>query len=73
MFDFDKNIKEEAFGSGGDSADIGIKSDVMTDAELATFLSTGSKTYGKSAYMLIYERKSKKNLREVAKLDQNEE
>jgi hypothetical protein len=41
----------------------------MTDAELATFLSTGSKTYGKSAYMLIYERKSKKNLREVAKLD----
>lgn len=44
---------------------MGSKSDVMTDAELAAFLSTGSKTYGKSAYMLIYERKSKKNLREV--------
>lgn len=65
IFDFDKNIKEEAFGSGGDSADLGKASDAMTDAELAQFLSTGSKAYGKSAYMLIYERKSKKNIREV--------
>ena len=35
IFDFEKNIKEEAFGSGGDSADLGKTSDAMTDAELA--------------------------------------
>lgn len=37
----------------------------MTDAQLAAFLSGGgggTKTYGKSAYVLFYERKSKKNL-----------
>ena len=37
----------------------------MTDAELASFLASGAQTYGKSAYMLVYERKSKKNLREI--------
>ena len=37
----------------------------MTDAELASFLASGAQAYGKSAYMLVYERKSKKNLHEV--------
>jgi len=36
----------------------------MTEAELAAFLASGAQSYGKSAYMLIYERKSKKNLTE---------
>jgi len=34
----------------------------MTDAELTAFLSSGAQSYGKSAYMLIYERKSKRDL-----------
>ena len=45
----------------------------MTDAELAQFLSTGSQSYGKSAYMLVYERKSKKNIHEVVANDKGEE
>jgi len=38
----------------------------MTDVELTAFLSAGAQSYGKSAYMLIYERKSKKNLTEFS-------
>jgi len=34
----------------------------MSDKDLAAFLSAGSQSYGKSAYMLIYERKSKKKI-----------
>jgi hypothetical protein len=45
----------------------------MTDAELATFLASGSQTYGKSAYMLVYERKSKKDLHEVVANGDKEE
>jgi hypothetical protein len=37
----------------------------MTDAELSQFLESGSQSYGQSAYMLFYERKSKKSLHEV--------
>jgi hypothetical protein len=37
----------------------------MTDAELSQFLESGSQSYGQSAYMLIYERKSKKSLHEI--------
>jgi hypothetical protein len=67
-FNFDKDLKAEAFGvSAGEKDDEGgeRKSDAMTDAELASFLAGGAKTYGKSAYMLVYERKSKKSLHEV--------
>jgi hypothetical protein len=38
----------------------------MDDKELTSFLASGSQTYGKSAYMLIYERKSKKDLHEFS-------
>jgi hypothetical protein len=34
----------------------------MTDDALAQFLSSGGNLYGKSAYVLVYERRSKKNL-----------
>jgi hypothetical protein len=46
----------EAFG--GDKA--GLK-----DNEMAAFQSDTTGNYGKSAYMLIYERKHKKQIREV--------
>jgi hypothetical protein len=65
-FNFDKDLKDEAFGqapAGGEGA--AKSSDAMTDAELAQFLSVGGQSYGKSAYMLVYERKSKKNIHEV--------
>jgi hypothetical protein len=37
----------------------------LSDKELAAFLSSGSQSYGKSAYMLIYERKSKKEIEQL--------
>ena len=54
-------MKNEAFGGEKDSTK---KSDTMTDTELTSFLESSSQSYGKSAYMLIYERKSKKVLTE---------
>lgn len=45
----------------------------MTDAELASFLASGAQTYGKSAYMLVYERKSKRSLHEVVAEEGKEE
>ena len=66
-FFFDKDLKAEAFGEASGEAEGGErKSDAMTDAELASFLTSGAQTYGKSAYMLVYERKSKKNLHEIS-------
>lgn len=62
IFLFDKNIEKEAFG--GDQTSKNTASDAMSDADLANFLSTGSGAYGKSAYMLFYERKKKRNLTE---------
>jgi hypothetical protein len=62
-FSFNADLQKEAFG--GDHQSSSKNSDAMTDAEVATFLSSGGSTYGKSAYMLIYERKSKNNLKEV--------
>ena len=50
------NMPGEAFG--GDKA--GLK-----DNEMAAFQSDTTGNYGKSAYMLIYERKHKKQIREV--------
>ena len=60
-FKFD-DLKSEAFGSGGEEKGENKTSDAMTDSELTAFLASGSQSYGKSAYMLIYERKSKKDL-----------
>lgn len=62
-FSFNADLQKEAFG--GDHESSGKNSDAMTDAELSAFLGSGGSTYGKSAYILIYERKSKKNLKEV--------
>ena len=62
-FNFAANLKNEAFGGGQDTAKT---SDAMTDAELSAFLSAGTETYGQSAYMLVYERKTKRNLREYS-------
>ena len=45
----------------------------MTDDALAQFLSSGGNSYGKSAYVLVYERRSKKNLVEYQKNEQGEE
>lgn len=74
QFNFDKDLKAEAFGESPAEAEGGDrKSDAMTDAELASFLASGSKTYGKSAYMLVYERKSKKSLHEIVVVDGQEE
>ena len=44
----------------------------MTDDELGKFLSLGSGGYGKSAYMLFYERKKKKNLTEYIDEEQTQ-
>lgn len=45
----------------------------MTDGDYAAFLAGGGQTYGKSAYMLVYERKSKKNIHEVEHNEKGEE
>lgn len=64
-FNFNTEMKNEAFG-GDPEANSGSKNaDGMTDADFAAFLSSAGQSYGKSAYMLIYDRKSKKDLREV--------
>jgi len=60
-FSFEKDLKNEAFGGSTESKST-TSGDALTDAELTAFLSSGSQSYGKSAYMLIYERKSKRNL-----------
>lgn len=58
-FSFEKDLKNEAYGGDRDSKMTG---DAMSDTELTAFLSSGAQSYGKSAYMLIYERKSKRDL-----------
>lgn len=70
-FDFKGDLVSEAFG-GDPAATEAATGDAMTEAQLAAFLTSGAQSYGKSAYMLIYERKSKKNLREHTK-DENGE
>ena len=73
---FKKKLEEEAFGTK-DMENTNATSDAMTDEQLAAFLSGAaggqSKTYGKSAYMLVYERKSKKALRVIEMKDGKEE
>jgi hypothetical protein len=61
-FNFAANLVKESFGGAEEQSN--KTSDTMTDEELNKFLSSGTSSYGKSAYMLIYERKSKKNLRD---------
>jgi len=63
-FNFERDLKSESFG--GDGEQNNTASDAMSDAELTAFLSSGTQSYGKSAYMLIYERMSKKGLHEAA-------
>jgi ubiquitin carboxyl-terminal hydrolase 9/24 len=62
-FNFSGDLVNEAFGGDRDSTK--ASSDAMSDKEWTTFLSSGNQSYGKSAYMLIYERKSKKNLVQI--------
>lgn len=60
-------MEKEAYGTK-DTTSGNATSDAMTDEQLASFLMSGGgglKTYGKSAYMLVYERLSKKDLRVV--------
>jgi ubiquitin carboxyl-terminal hydrolase 34 len=71
IFSFDKNIEKEAFGGDQTSKSSGT-TDAMSDADLANFLSSGSGSYGKSAYMLFYERKKKHNLTEYTDDEQKE-
>ena len=59
---FEKNYMPDAFG--GDSGAKTTGED-MSMSEVTAFLASGQQSYGKSAYMLIYERKSKKPLTEV--------
>lgn len=60
------DLKKEAFG-GDQSSAAGAKGDAMSDEALAQYLSAGGNSYGKSAYVLVYERRSKKNLVEYHK------
>ena len=60
-----RDLEKEAFGGDQESSNKGT-GDALSDQELATFLASGAQSYGKSAYMLIYERKSKKNLSELS-------
>ena len=53
-----KDLEQEAFG--GDSTG-------LTNAEMDAYLTSDDKKYGKSAYMLVYERKTKNKIREVKK------
>lgn len=62
IFNFERDVEKEAFG-GESSKDLNVGS-TLTDDELGKFLSLGSGGYGKSAYMLFYERKKKSNLTE---------
>lgn len=45
----------------------------MSDKELAAFLGSGAQSYGKSAYMLVYERKSKRDLKEFCQDEEGKE
>ena len=64
-FNFNTEMKNEAFGGDPEANNASKNADGMTDADFAAFLSSAGQSYGKSAYMLIYDRKSKKDLREV--------
>lgn len=74
-FDVRKKLEEEAFGTK-EADDTAVASDAMTDEQLAAFLQSGgggTKSYGKSAYMLVYERKSKRSLRVIEQKDGKDE
>lgn len=71
-FSFLNDLKKEAFG-GDIASNSGSTGDAMTDDALAQFLSSGGNSYGKSAYVLVYERRSKKNLVEYHKNEQGED
>lgn len=73
-FDFNKNLKSESFGTIPVSGQVQTRNgNVMTDGDYAAFLAGGGQTYGKSAYMLVYERKSKKSIHEVEHNENGEE
>lgn len=73
-FNFEKNLQPEAFGQTQGARDgAEAQSDAMTDEQYAKFLSGGGKSYGKSAYMLVYERKSKKPIHEVSVTESGQE
>lgn len=61
LFNLERDVEKEAFGGESSNSQIGS---TLTDDELGKFLSLGSGGYGKSAYMLFYERKKKSNLTE---------
>ena len=68
-FYYEKDMVQEAFGGDPPKAEK-ADSDAMTEVQLYAFLCEQGQSIGKSAYMLVYERKSKKNLREHSK-DEN--
>ena len=51
-----RDLEKEAFGGDGTG---------LTNSEVDAYLASDDKKYGKSAYMLVYERKTKKQIREV--------
>jgi ubiquitin carboxyl-terminal hydrolase 34 len=72
------SLKTEAYGQEAAKEGGVASSDAMTEAQFQAFLAgtaTGgaTKAYGKSAYLLIYERKSKKNLTEYHVQEGSEE
>ena len=52
-FFYAKNIPEQGYGG------------YMTDTELKVYAGTGSEDWSKSAYLLVYEKKLKSELRQV--------
>ena len=70
---FNLDLKKEAFGGDQSSSTAAATSDAMDDKELTSFLASGSQTYGKSAYMLVYERKSKKSLHEFNEVGEDQD
>lgn len=65
VFDDDK-IKPYSFNELKVDSFGGSSSSNMNDNEMNVYLAhSGAQSYGKNAYMLVYERKKKKNLKEV--------
>ena len=61
-FSLPRNVQEHGYGGGN-----------MTDNETKIYVQSGSSDWSKSAYMLVYEKKLKHEIRQVAKEEGKEE
>ena len=61
-FALHKNVMDHGFGGGG-----------MSDNEAKIYAQSGANDWGKSAYMLVYEKKLKREIRQIVSKEENNE